>query len=155
MASVFGEIWQLTNLTLSLIMNGCTLYVPFYITVYSGRWWLIFKVVFPVSPDSWPGREGHRCQFVFTLWVFSVLSVMVLTVKKWQGRSILWQRRPFSIPQTCFWPVFTLLNWSCDLASHLTTWSKMSTRSQSRKVKVAEGTTWTVEVNNIPGKYTT
>ena len=106
-----------------------------------------------IKPDS----SWRRSSLSVCVYVMSILSLVShgFNCQKWRGRSILWQRRPFLIPRTCFWPVFTLLNWSCDLASHLTTWSKMSTRSQSRKVKVSEGTTWTVEVNNIPGKYTT
>ena len=61
--------------------------------------------------------DGKHCLFGFQSWVYSVLSVMVLS-SKWGQRSvedyILSVKITFIWLRSCFWPVCIFLPWSCD-----------------------------------------
>ena len=62
-------------------------------------------------------RDGKHCLFGFQSWVYSVLSVMVLS-SKWGQKSvedyILSAKITFFWLRSCFWPVCIFLPWSCD-----------------------------------------
>ena len=62
-------------------------------------------------------RDGKHCLFGFQSWVYSVLSVMVLS-SKWGQKSvedyILSVKITFFWLRSCFWPVCIFLPWSCD-----------------------------------------
>ena len=62
-------------------------------------------------------RDGKHCLFGFQSWVYSVLSVMVLS-SKWGQKSvedyILSAKITFFRLRSCFWPACIFLPWSCD-----------------------------------------